>query len=419
MKILRDQTSERASLEQLAANRKELVQALDDNLRARRQLEAADLAKDRFLAILSHELRNPLAAISGSTELLASRPDLDRGSRERAQSILGNQIEAMKRLLDDLLDISRLRFGRLALKKQVTLLSLVVEQALDMARPMLARRRHELTTRMPDFPVMLCVDPVRMSQVLCNLLVNAAKYTDEGGHVALSARIELDQCVIDVTDDGRGLDEDALASMFEMFWRSSEFDAAGAHSMGIGLALVRSVVSLHEGSVGATSPGPGQGSTFTIRLPLYLPAGEEPRAPARQEEAAGPDGNGAVAKPQRIVVADDHEDVAWTLATVLEGAGHEVRTATQGAQVIVLAQDFQPDVVVLDIGMPGMSGYEVAERLRAMPRGTDMILVAATGWGSESDRQASASAGFDAHLIKPVSAAELAGAIEGVRSARE
>ena len=418
VKILRDQTAERLTLEELAASRKELVQALDDNLRARRQLEAADLAKDRFLAILSHELRNPLAAISGSTELLGTRPDLDSGSRERAQSILGNQIEAMKRLLDDLLDISRLRFGRLALKKRPTALSLVVDQALETARPLLERRGHQLRTRLPETPVMLCIDPLRMSQVLSNLLVNAAKYTDEGGHIELAARTEGDQCVIDVTDDGRGLDEAALGSMFDMFWRSSELDAATTHSMGIGLALVRSVVGMHEGSVGATSPGPGNGSTFTVRLPLRVPTADEPAAGALREPGSAVNGNGLAPRPQRILVADDHDDVAWTLAAVLEGAGHEVRTATQGPQVIALAREFEPDVVVLDIGMPGMRGYEVAEHLRATPRGADMILVAATGWGSESDRQASASAGFDAHLIKPVSAAELTDAIEEVRAGK-
>ena len=174
--------------------------------------------------------------------------------------------------------------------------------------------------------------------------------------------------------------------MFDMFWRSSEHDAAGAHSMGIGLALVRSVVSLHEGSIGATSSGLGQGSTLTIRMPLYMPSAEEPTTPDEDAQSVALNAKDAVTRSQRILVADDLEDVAWTLAAVLEGAGHEVGTATQGSQVIALAQEFEPDVVVLDLVMPGMSGYEVAERLRAMPRGGDTIVVAATGWGSESDR---------------------------------
>ena len=415
VKILRDQTAERLSHDQLVASRKDLEQALDDNQRARRQLESADLAKDRFLAVLSHELRNPLAAISGAKEVLSRSAPLDDESRARAQSILGNQIEAMKSLLDDLLDISRLRFGRLAFKKQVVTLSRIVEQALETARPLIERRRHELRTHLPDTPVLLCADPMRMGQAIANLLVNAAKYTDEGGHIVLSAHVENEQCVIDVVDDGRGLDNEALESMFDMFWRSGELDAAGAHSMGIGLALVRSVVGMHDGSVSARSAGPGQGSTFTVRLPLHVEEESTAPEPVPTRLASG---GGAPVLARTIVIADDNEDVAWTLAAVLEGAGFEVRTALEGQQAIALVAEFEPDVVVLDIGMPGMSGYEVAERLRAMPHGRKMLLVAATGWGSESDRQASASAGFDAHLIKPVSAAELQQVIQRLSAER-
>lgn len=403
VKILRDQTAERHSREQLASSRKELVQALEDNERARRQLESADLAKDRFLAVLSHELRNPLAAISGANEVLAQGSRIDEPVHARAQSILASQIEAMKSLLDDLLDISRLRFGRLALKKQVVPLARLVAQALETARPVIDRRRHELRIHLPDTPVTLCADPVRMGQALSNLLVNAAKYTDEGGHIVLSARTEDEQCVIEVTDDGCGLDDDALRSMFDMFWRSSEVDAAAAHSMGIGLALVRRVVGMHEGSISASSPGLGLGSTLTIRLPLHS---EEP-AVSHPAARVASDAIGPTALARRILIADDNPDVAWTLAAVMEAAGFEVRTALDGQQAIDLVAAFKPDVAVLDIAMPGMSGYEVAERIRATPEGAGILLLAATGWGSESDRQASASAGFDAHLIKPVSSAEL------------
>ncbi len=405
VKILRDQSRERQSRDQLAASRVELEQALDDNQRARQQLEAADLAKDRFLAVLSHELRNPLAAISGATEVLVQSPAADDGRHVRARSILGNQIEAMKTLLDDLLDISRLRFGRLALKKSPIDVATLLEQAVQTARPVIERRRHALRTQWPDAPLTVCVDAVRMSQVVSNLLVNAAKYTDEGGHITLAVRGADGQCVIDVSDDGRGLDAKALASMFDMFWRRGELDAANAHGMGIGLALVRSVVSLHDGSVSAASPGPGQGSTFTIRLPLHegSPASHEPQRPA------------AALDVRRILVVDDNEDIAWTLAAVLESHGFEVRTAREGEQALALAQAFEPDVVVLDIALPGMSGHELAHRLRASPRGRAMVLVAATGWGSEADRQATAAAGFDAHLIKPVAVAELQTAIAQAR----
>ena len=414
VKILRDQTEARHAREELASSRTELVQALEDNQRARRQFEAADVAKDRFLAVLSHELRNPLAAISGATEALESPARLDDVARARAQAILGSQTAAMKTLLDDLLDISRLRFGRLALKKVPVKLGDVVDHAQEAARPIIERRRHALRTLLPEAPLMLCVDPMRMSQVLTNLLVNAAKYTDEGGHIVLSARAEGGHCVIEVADDGRGLDAATQASMFDMFWHSSPLDAAGTHSMGIGLALVRSVVGMHDGSVSAASPGPGAGSTFTIRLPLHVEPVAAPAPVVAPRESA----NGAVRlrETRRILIADDNEDVAWTLAAVLEGAGFAVRTATEGQQAIALVAEFRPDVVVLDIAMPGMSGYEVAERIRGTPHGRDILLVAATGWGSESDRQASASAGFDAHLIKPVSSAQLQDVINQPRT---
>jgi len=264
--------------------------------------------------------------------------------------------------------------------------------------------------------VPLLVDPIRMGQVLSNLLVNAAKYTDEGRRIDLSGRTERDQCVIEVTDSGRGLDDDDLASMFDMFWRSSKLDVAGSHSMGIGLALVRSVVSMHEGSVGATSPGPGRGSTFTIRLPMYTPSPDEvpPSAPA----AAPARTEVADLRGRRILIADDNEDVAWTLSQVLSSAGCEVRTARDGEEALALARAFEPDVAVLDIGMAGMSGYEVGQRLRDLAGGREMLVIAATGWGSESDRQASAAAGFDAHLIKPVSPAELMNTIRDAGAAR-
>ena len=405
VKILRDQTGERQSREQLAASRLELEQALDDNQRARHQLEAADIAKDRFLAVLSHELRNPLAAIAGASEVLVQSPPADDGRHVRARSILGNQIEAMKTLLDELLDISRLRFGRLALKKAPMTVATLVERAVETARPVIERRRHALRTQLPDEPLTVCVDPVRMGQVVCNLLANAAKYTDEGGHIAVVVRRAQDQCVIEVSDDGRGLDADTLASMFDMFWRGGELDAANAHGMGIGLALVRSVVGLHDGSVSAASAGPGQGSTFTIRLPLH------------DATAVAPETLPTVAAldVRRILVVDANEDVAWTLAAVLEAHGFEVRTAGDGRQALELAPSFEPDVVVLDIALPGMGGPELAERLRASPRGRSMVLVAATRGTSEDDRQATSAAGFDAHLVKPVAAAELQAAIAQAR----
>jgi two-component system CheB/CheR fusion protein len=410
VKILRDQTAERLSRDELAANRAELMVALAENERARGQLEAADLAKDRFLAVLSHELRNPLASISGASEALSNERKLPPASRKRAESILRHQVDAMRTLLDDLLDISRLRFGRIALKKRRSLLSTVVDDALETARPMIEKRGHVLAVSLPKEPVSLFVDPMRMGQVLSNLLVNAAKYTEEGGHIELRARIEGSQCVIDVVDDGKGLDESALQSMFEMFWRSGELDAAGTSSMGIGLALVRTVVGLHDGTVSAKSDGPGHGSTFTVTLPV---ATAEETATEAQASATSPKaGPQAPKKTRKIVIADDVEDVAWSLCAVLELQGHEVRAVSNGGDVLKAVEEMQPDVAVVDIAMPAMSGYEVAERLRSTAQGRRMLLVAATGWGSEADRQTSASAGFDLHLVKPISIEDLSAAIE-------
>jgi two-component system CheB/CheR fusion protein len=416
VKVLRDQTLARRGQEELAASRTELVAALEANEQARRQLEAADLAKDRFLAVLSHELRNPLASISGATEALASASKVTPVDRGRAQAILRHQIDAMRSLLDDLLDVSRLRFGRFALKRRLTDLASVVDGALETARPLIERHRHTFVARLPAEPVSLFVDPGRISQVLSNLLANAAKYTPEDGRLELRAHVADEHCAIEVVDNGRGLDEEALRSMYEMFWRGGEIDSSGPHSMGIGLAVVRTVVQLHGGTIGARSDGPGRGSTFTVQLPLPTAAevalGRDAAAAAASAASASPDRTDGNFRPRRIVILDDIEDVAWTLATVLEAAGHELRTAASGAQALALAEEFKPDVVLLDIAMPTMDGHEVARRLRATARGRNMLLIAATGWGSESDRQASAEAGFDAHLVKPVVVEELKALID-------
>ena len=265
VKILRDQSDVRRAREEVAASRGELVTALEDNQRARRQLAAADLAKDRFLATLAQELSHPLAAITDAASLLDGPDALDDAGQARARAVVADQAQAMRRLLDDLLDVSRQRLGRLSIETRATRLADVVDRALVTARPVLQRLRHELRVSLPDETLWLQADPERLGRALSHLLVNAASYTDDGGHVQLRARAEHGQCVIEVSDDGRGLDDATLGSLFDTFWRSGE---AGAAGLGIGLALVRSVVTLHEGSVGAASDGPGKGSTFIVRLPL-------------------------------------------------------------------------------------------------------------------------------------------------------
>lgn len=268
VKILRDQTDVRQSREEVAASRGELVTALEDNQRARRQLAAADLAKDSFLATLAQKLKSPLEAIIGAASLLDGPGPLDDAGQARARAVVTEQREAMRGLLDDLLDISRQRLGRLTLETRPVRLADIVDRALQTARPVLERHRHEMRVGLPDEALWLQADPGRLARALSHLLVNAASYTDDRGHVELRARAEHGQCVIEVSDDGRGLDDATLGSMFDAFWRGGEPGGNGVAGMGVGLALVRSVVTLHEGSVGAASDGPGKGSTFIIRLPL-------------------------------------------------------------------------------------------------------------------------------------------------------
>ena len=403
VKILRDQTGDRRTRDHLARSRAELEEALAQNETARGELQAADVAKDRFLAVLSHELRNPLASVSSATDAMEAaspRHPVDRG---RALVTVRTQVEAMRALLDDLLDLSRLRFGGQPLKKRDTLLGELVENALETARPLVDKRRHLLRVELPAEPVTLYVDPGRMRQVLSNLLINAAKYTDEGGHIELRVRVQDGACVIEVADDGKGLDEVTRRSMFEMFWRAGEAEGP-LPGLGIGLSVVRSVVQLHGGGIVAESDGPGHGSVMRVTLPLNT---AEDHGPLETLAAPAAPVRPQVARRRRLLVADDMEDVAWALSAALQAWGHEVHAAGSGADALALAERLAPDVVVLDIGMPGLGGHEVARRLRATPRGGQMMLVAVTGWGSDADREASRSAGFDAHLVKPASVAAL------------
>lgn len=396
VKVLRDQTAERASTDALAQGRMELLQALEEKEKARLELEAADAAKDRFLAVLSHELRNPLASIAGASETLAVAPP--RGDpQSRAIRILRQQVGSMRDLLDDLLDLSRLRLGRFAMSQRRVALRGIVDAAVETAHSEIENRRHALTVELPARPVVLNADPSRLSQVLSNLLINAAKYTEDGGRIALVARTDGTELVLTVTDNGRGLDEKATVSMFDMFWQS-EVQTRSAHSMGIGLSLVRSIVQMHGGTVTARSAGPGHGSEFTVRLPL-APTGDDI---AVDEDISPLYDEGEVTVPRRVVIADDNEDAAWSLATLLQTDGHDVASAANGADALALITEQRPDVALLDIAMPGLDGFEVARRVRGEDWGRTMLLIASTGWGGESDRQASSAAGFDAHLVKPI-----------------
>jgi CheY-like chemotaxis protein/two-component sensor histidine kinase len=295
-------------------------------------------------------------------------------------------------LLDDLLDVARITQGKLDLKKQRITLNSVVDSAVEAVRPLLDSKSHQFKVTLPLEPVALDVDPLRLSQVIGNLLTNAAKYTDAGGHITLSGHLEGGMLSLSIKDNGIGIPRESLSGIFEMFY---QIEGAGARSeggLGIGLALVNGLVQLHGGTVEAKSEGLGRGSEFMVNLPVTSDL-----APRSMTDAVAPAPIG-----RRILVADDNQDAADSLAMILELGGHDVRVAHDGRAALSVAQTFRPDTVLLDIGMPHLNGYEVAQALRQEPWGSEMCLIALTGWGQESDRQRAIDAGFDRHLTKPV-----------------
>lgn len=367
-------------------------------------LQLADAAKDRFLAALSHELRDPLASIDSAAELMLAEGASEDDLREAAR-IVHRQARSMKALLDDLLDISRLKLGRLVLKRDRVRLSAIVANALETTRPLLVEAGHSLTVDLPPQDIELDGDAQRLGQVMSNLLANAIRYTPRGGKVVLRARPAGDRLEIAVRDTGIGMDPRRIEAMFGMFTQG-EPDIDGRQGLGIGLALVKSIVELHGGEVDAQSDGPGLGSEFRVVLPgMAIVA------------AAGPDpapGGSAAAKATRgvVLIADDNIDAGWGMAKLLEMAGFETLRAATGADALQAMAQHRPDAAVIDIGMPDVDGHEVARRARAADWGRRMALVAATGWSQQSDAGEAARAGFDAHLTKPVDGRQLAGLLQ-------
>jgi PAS domain S-box-containing protein len=366
---------------------------------ARRVIMDADRQKDEFIATLSHELRNPLASIDSAAQLLQT-PHLAAETLAWAGQVVQRQSKTMARLLDDLLDVTRLTLGRFNLHRQRVSVASILESALEGTRPLIEASRHRLSITMPPPSLLVEADPFRLGQVVSNLLSNAAKYTDPGGHIALTAEARGDTVVIAVSDNGIGMDAAAIEHVFEMFSQATGAEQRAQGGLGIGLALVRGIVNLHGGWVKATSPGSGGGSTFEVGLPRL--AGEE-RTSELQRAAV----QGVADAKYRILVADDNADAGETLALLLELYGHEVRVATTGTQALHIAERYRPHAAVLDIGMPELNGYDVARRIRAAPWGAEMSLIAATGWGQEKDKREAREAGFDVHLTKPVDAKNL------------
>jgi signal transduction histidine kinase len=365
-----------------------------DQVLALRSLEAADRRKDEFLATLAHELRNPLAPIRQATTL-ARAPAAHAARRMWALDVIDRQAGHMALLLDDLLDISRISRGSLALRLQPVELSEVVDAALETARPLVDRKKHQVDVKLPRQPVLVQVDPVRLAQVVSNLLSNAAKYTDEGGRIEVEGGVSGEGVVLRVRDNGIGLSAQAQRAIFTMFSQVSSALDRSEGGLGIGLALSRGLVALHGGTLEAHSEGEGRGSEFTVRLPRSVVL-----TPAVQQEKQAPD-----ATPRRgraVLVADDNADALQTMAALLEMEGHAVETATDGEQALAAAGRLRPDVAVLDIGMPGLNGYEVARRIREQPWGAAIRLIAVTGWGQAEDVQRARASGFDHHVTKPV-----------------
>jgi PAS domain S-box-containing protein len=366
---------------------------LEEELRRQaQQLTAADRRKDEFLAMLAHELRNPLAPLRNALQIMkmseAAGPLV-----ESARQMMERQVQQLVRLVDDLLDVSRITRGKIQLRKEPVELATVVAHAVETSRALLEARKHEVTVSLPPEPLWLEADLTRLAQVFANLLNNAAKYTEEGGHICLTAERRGDDVVLRVNDTGTGMTQEMLTLAFDLFAQADRSLDRSQGGLGIGLTLVRSLVHLHGGAVQAFSDGPGKGSEFVVRLPALgqtRPAGRIP------EERNGP------WPSRRILVVDDNEDAAESLAQFLRMKGQEVRTAYRGPAALEAAGAFLPEVVLLDIGMPGMDGYEVARRLRRESGLEKILLVALTGYGREEDRRRSREAAIDHHLVKPV-----------------
>jgi PAS domain S-box-containing protein len=364
------------------------------------ELRSADRRKDEFLAMLAHELRNPLAPIRTGLEVMRLAHD-DQTLVEEVRATIERQTQVMARLVDDLLDVSRITRGAVELRKTCVDLASLVHTAVETAEPAINERNHQLTISLPDQPILLDVDPTRLEQVIANLLNNAAKYTDPGGTITLTACRQDNWCDLSVKDSGVGIPSHMLDHVFEMFTQvdRSAQSTSRTSGLGIGLTLVHRLVEMHGGTVEARSPGLGQGSEFIVRLPIAVPDDKTIRRQEDQHPFRSPQ--------RRVLVADDNETAAVLLAILLKKLGHEVRTVSDGEAAVQAAADFRPEIVFLDLGMPKLNGYEAARRIRDNPWGQSTILAALTGWGQEEDKQRTKQAGFNYHFVKPIEPATL------------
>jgi signal transduction histidine kinase len=380
----------------------------EDELRRHAEaLQEADRRKTEFLAMLAHELRNPLAPIRNSLQILRVG-NHDGAAVAKARAVMDRQLGHMVRLIDDLLDLSRITKGKIELRRERIALASAVQDAVEVSRPLLEERCHEFSLRLPHQPVYVDADRTRLAQVFANLLNNAAKYTDKGGHVSLTVERHGSDAVVTVKDDGAGMPANLLPRVFDVFTQGDRSLERSQGGLGIGLSLVRGLVEMHGGRVEARSDGPGKGSEFIVRLPVLL----SPVGDSRDGEAAA--GRAGGCSPQRILVVDDNQDAALSLSLMLNLLGHDTQTAHDGPAAVALAETFRPDVVLLDIGLPGLNGYDTCRRLRGQPWGARMVLIAVTGWGQEEDKRRSQEAGFNFHMVKPVDPAALEKLLDGI-----
>jgi signal transduction histidine kinase len=385
---------------------------MEEALRSQAEaLAEADRRKDEFIAMLGHELRSPLAPIRNALESLSHRRQAEDRPIQREIEVIGRQLDHLTRLVDDLLDVARITRGRVELRRQPVALRSIVATALETVEPTTRERNQRIEATLPDEPVTVDGDPVRLAQVLANLLSNASKYSEASSTIELEASLEGDpaeRVVLEVRDQGIGMPVESLHHVFDRFFQMDDSLDRTRGGLGLGLTLVKALTEMHGGTVGARSDGPGQGSAFNVRLPLSdaapeaVTAGPDACAPdARTAPGGSPDG-------VRVVVVDDSVDTAQSFAELLELKGHDVRAAHDGPSAIELCRRFRPDVVFLDIGLPGMTGYQVAERLRAAAGGDEApLLIAVTGYGQAASRHRSSEAGFDRHLLKPVDLKEV------------
>ena len=375
--------------------------------RNEREIQQANRHKDEFLAMLSHELRNPLAPLRNAV-LIIKRDQSDPATLSWALDMMERQIETMVRLVDDLLDVSRITRGKIELKRENIELRKVVERAVETARPLIDGRSHKFQAELPQQPVWLHGDLLRLTQAVANLLNNAAKYTEPEGEIRLSASLEGGQVAIRVKDTGIGIEPAQLARIFDLFTQADRALGRSQGGLGIGLTLVRNLVELHGGTVTAASPGLDQGSEFTIRLPARIDAADAGTKQASMSAHS--------IVPRRVLVVEDNMGAALVLAKLLETLwGHDVQMAHDGNAALEVALAFRPEVVLLDLGLPGLSGMEVAGKLRATDDGQRMLLVALTGYDQPDDRRRTADAGFDEHLVKPPTVEALQQVFEHVK----